>query len=221
MPGPEAPLPRPPRFEKSPAPEWGGAPRIEPVLGSAAAAPVAGNALPAGFDAEGFARNAKLQFVRLQAAHDAGDRETLRDVLTPEMLRGGHARPRQRCRAPGDRSREPSMPRCSKPGPKAIGTGRASASPARCARVPTPSRLPSTKSGTWPSPSTARRAGSSPAYSKSPEMNGPHAHCVRCSPLGHSVPFGQPGGRMNGPHAHSVRCPPRGRSAPFGRPSGR
>jgi predicted lipid-binding transport protein (Tim44 family) len=76
----------PAAFEKSPAPEWGGAPRIEPVLGSAAAASVAGNALPPGFDAEGFARNAKLQFVRLQAAHDAADRETLRDVLTPEML---------------------------------------------------------------------------------------------------------------------------------------
>ena len=76
----------PAAFDQSPTPEWGGAPRIEPVLGSAAAASVAGKALPPGFDAEGFARNAKLQFLRLQAAHDAGDRETLRDVLTPEML---------------------------------------------------------------------------------------------------------------------------------------
>jgi len=76
----------PATFEKSPAPEWGGAPRVEPVLGAAASVPAPGKALPPGFDAEGFVRHAKLQFVRLQAAHDAGDREALRDVLTPEML---------------------------------------------------------------------------------------------------------------------------------------
>ena len=84
--GAGSPGPAPAAFEKSPAPEWGGAPRIEPVLGTAASAPVAGKALPPGFDAEGFVRHAKLQFIRLQAAHDAGDREALRDVLTPEML---------------------------------------------------------------------------------------------------------------------------------------
>ena len=38
-----------------------------------------GKAVPPGFDAEGFARHAKLQFVRLQAAHDTGDREALGD----------------------------------------------------------------------------------------------------------------------------------------------
>jgi len=70
----------PATFEKSAPPEWGGAPRIEPVLGAG------GKALPAGFDAEGFVRQAKLQFVRLQAAHVSGDREAFRDVLTPEML---------------------------------------------------------------------------------------------------------------------------------------
>lgn len=42
---------------------------------------------PAGFDAEEFARHAKLNFVRLQAAHDARDLSTMRDFLTPEMLR--------------------------------------------------------------------------------------------------------------------------------------
>jgi predicted lipid-binding transport protein (Tim44 family) len=73
-------------FATSPAPEWGGAPRIEPVLGAAAVATVPEKLLPPGFDAEGFVKHAKLQFVRLQAAHDAGDREALRDVLTPEML---------------------------------------------------------------------------------------------------------------------------------------
>ena len=75
----------PAAFEKSAPPEWGGAPRIEPVLGSTAPAPVAVT-LPPGFDAEGFIRQAKLQFVRLQAAHASGDREAFRDVLTPEML---------------------------------------------------------------------------------------------------------------------------------------
>ena len=76
----------PATFEKSAPPELGGAPRVEPALSPAAAAPVTGNALPPGFDAEGFIRQAKLQFVRLQAAHVSGDREAFRDVLTPEML---------------------------------------------------------------------------------------------------------------------------------------
>jgi predicted lipid-binding transport protein (Tim44 family) len=40
---------------------------------------------PAGFDASEFARHAKLNFVRLQAAHDARDLTTMRDFLTPEM----------------------------------------------------------------------------------------------------------------------------------------
>jgi len=43
-------------------------------------------AFPPGFDAAGFARHAKEQFIRLQAAYDAGDRTTLADVMTPEML---------------------------------------------------------------------------------------------------------------------------------------
>ncbi len=42
--------------------------------------------LPAGFDAPGFVRQAKLQFGRLQAAYDTGDRNALADVMTPEML---------------------------------------------------------------------------------------------------------------------------------------
>lgn len=61
-----------------------------PVFGgSAAANSVAATTSrwPAGFDAEEFARHAKLNFVRLQAAHDARDLSTMRDFLTPEMLR--------------------------------------------------------------------------------------------------------------------------------------
>ena len=74
-----------PAFEKSSTPQWGGAQRIEPVLGSAGAAADAAISLPPGFDAAGFVKHAKQQFIALQAAHDAGDRAALQDVLTPEM----------------------------------------------------------------------------------------------------------------------------------------
>jgi len=68
-------------FEMPPAPQWGGAAKSEPVLAQAS-----GKSFPPGFDAEGFVRQAKLNFSRLQAAHDARDSAALRDVLTPEML---------------------------------------------------------------------------------------------------------------------------------------
>ncbi len=74
-----------PAFEKSPTPQWGGAQRIEPVLGAAGVAAGGSASFPPGFDAAGFVRHAKQQFIALQAAHDAGDRGALRDVLTPEM----------------------------------------------------------------------------------------------------------------------------------------
>jgi len=56
---------------------------------SAAPAAVVGNGqlnLPADFDADAFLRHAKLNFVRLQAAHDVGDVEDLRQFTTPEMF---------------------------------------------------------------------------------------------------------------------------------------
>jgi predicted lipid-binding transport protein (Tim44 family) len=81
--GSQGPAAAPATFEMPPAPAWGGAPRIEPVL--APAAPVTAKPLPAGFDADGFVRHAKLQFVRLQSAHDLRDRAALADVMTPEM----------------------------------------------------------------------------------------------------------------------------------------
>jgi predicted lipid-binding transport protein (Tim44 family) len=83
--GARGPGTAPSTFEKSASPEWGGAPRIEPALGPAVATPATEKTFPPGFDAEGFARHAKLQFVRLQAAHDTGDRDALSDLLTPEM----------------------------------------------------------------------------------------------------------------------------------------
>jgi predicted lipid-binding transport protein (Tim44 family) len=75
-----------PRFETPPAPQWGGGTRVEPVLGAAPAPPAATKPLPPEFDAHAFAAQAKLQFIRLQAAHDAGDRKLLADYTTPAML---------------------------------------------------------------------------------------------------------------------------------------
>lgn len=42
--------------------------------------------IPPGFDAAGFERNAKTQFLALQAANDARDLARLQEYLTPEML---------------------------------------------------------------------------------------------------------------------------------------
>ncbi|MDQ5916216.1 MAG: hypothetical protein QG584_2110 [Pseudomonadota bacterium] len=50
-----------------------------------AAAGTSGN-IPADFDAEGFARSAKVNFIRLQAANDAGNLDDIREFTTPEMF---------------------------------------------------------------------------------------------------------------------------------------
>jgi predicted lipid-binding transport protein (Tim44 family) len=42
--------------------------------------------IPANFDISGFVRNAKVQFIRLQAAFDAGNLNDLREFTTPEMF---------------------------------------------------------------------------------------------------------------------------------------
>jgi predicted lipid-binding transport protein (Tim44 family) len=42
--------------------------------------------VPAGFDTESFLRNAKVYFVRLQAAWDVGNIEDIREFTTPEMF---------------------------------------------------------------------------------------------------------------------------------------
>lgn len=52
---------------------------------SAATAAGSGN-IPADFDAEGFARTAKVNFIRLQTANDAGNLDDIRDFTTPEMF---------------------------------------------------------------------------------------------------------------------------------------
>ncbi|NLZ40962.1 MAG: Tim44 domain-containing protein [Comamonadaceae bacterium] len=66
-----------------------GAARVEPALTPAAApaaTPSGGVFVPAAFDHEGFARIAKMIFIRLQAAHDSGNLDDLRQFTTPEMF---------------------------------------------------------------------------------------------------------------------------------------
>ena len=46
----------------------------------------AANRIPADFDVAGFERNAKVNFIRLQAANDAGDLNDIRQFTTPEMF---------------------------------------------------------------------------------------------------------------------------------------
>ena len=55
-------------------------------IGSGIAAHNSAGRIPADFDTAGFERNAKLNFIRLQAAHDAGDLNDLRQFTTPEMF---------------------------------------------------------------------------------------------------------------------------------------
>jgi predicted lipid-binding transport protein (Tim44 family) len=42
--------------------------------------------VPAAFDSEGFARTAKMIFIRLQAANDTADLDDLRRFTTPELF---------------------------------------------------------------------------------------------------------------------------------------
>jgi predicted lipid-binding transport protein (Tim44 family) len=53
------------------------------LVGSVSAVPA--QAYPPGFDAEGFLRQAKVSYIRLQAANDAGDVRDIRDYTTPEL----------------------------------------------------------------------------------------------------------------------------------------
>ncbi len=66
------------------APAYGAAAAAAPV--AAAAATAGSGAIPADFDAEAFVRNAKVNFIRLQAANDARNLEDIREYTTPEMF---------------------------------------------------------------------------------------------------------------------------------------
>lgn len=57
------------------------------MIGSGIGANVpAARAIPADFDVPGFVRNAKVNYIRLQAANDAGNLDDLRDFTSPEMF---------------------------------------------------------------------------------------------------------------------------------------
>jgi predicted lipid-binding transport protein (Tim44 family) len=87
---------------KSPAPQQGmqyagaaaGRPAYAPPQAQPFDAPATGSTaattapahIPADFDVAGFLRQAKLNFVRLQAANDAGDVEDIRSFTTPEVF---------------------------------------------------------------------------------------------------------------------------------------
>lgn len=74
------------------APSYGGGmPRSDHAAvadhaASSDAAPVFNGRIPASFDVDGFTRQAKVQFIRLQAANDAGNLDDLRQFTTPEMF---------------------------------------------------------------------------------------------------------------------------------------
>lgn len=59
--------------------------RVAPEYGGSAAPAPAGR-IPADFDVEGFLRNAKINFLRLQAANDEGNLEDIREFTSPEMF---------------------------------------------------------------------------------------------------------------------------------------
>lgn len=56
------------------------------AFGGSTAAAAAPAALPADFDADGFVRLAKMIFIRMQAANDAGQVDDLRRFTTPELF---------------------------------------------------------------------------------------------------------------------------------------
>jgi predicted lipid-binding transport protein (Tim44 family) len=57
------------------------------VIGSGIGSGVAvASRIPADFDVSGFERNAKVNFIRLQAANDAGNLDDMREFTTPEMF---------------------------------------------------------------------------------------------------------------------------------------
>ena len=77
-----------PGYENQARPVWSDAPKVGPPVAPAAGAPgfgVARKPLPQGFDAAGFASEAKRQFIRLQGSYDTADRAALSAVMTSEM----------------------------------------------------------------------------------------------------------------------------------------
>jgi predicted lipid-binding transport protein (Tim44 family) len=69
----------------APPPEQPFAPASSHAAVDSGAAPVSRN-IPADFDQAGFLRIAKVNFIRLQAANDAGNLDDIREFTTPEMF---------------------------------------------------------------------------------------------------------------------------------------
>jgi predicted lipid-binding transport protein (Tim44 family) len=75
-------------YGATPVSEWSGAQKPEPVFTAEPAAPAFGitrKPLPQGFDAEGFAKEAKRQYIQIQRSYDNADRAALSSVMTSEM----------------------------------------------------------------------------------------------------------------------------------------
>jgi predicted lipid-binding transport protein (Tim44 family) len=67
---------------------FGGASAVTPAV-----PPAAARRYPPGFDADQFARHAKLNFTQLQAANDRHDLSAMRDFMTPQLYSEITARP--------------------------------------------------------------------------------------------------------------------------------
>jgi predicted lipid-binding transport protein (Tim44 family) len=74
----------------APAMQYAGMPQNTSATFDQTPAALSGNtatrAFPPGFDADAFAREAKLNFIRLQAAYDAGNLDDLRAFTSPEVF---------------------------------------------------------------------------------------------------------------------------------------
>ena len=74
----------------APAMQYAGMPNTAPAAfdqaPGGASATTSNNAFPPGFDAEAFAREAKLNFIRLQAAFDARNLDDIRSFTAPEIF---------------------------------------------------------------------------------------------------------------------------------------
>ena len=78
------------RNAPAPAMQYAGMPQNAPAAFDATPAAMGGShttpSFPPGFDANAFAREAKLNFIRLQAAFDAGNLDDLRAFTSPEVF---------------------------------------------------------------------------------------------------------------------------------------
>lgn len=84
-----ASAPEPMQYAGVGGPNFSPVPEPAPVSAAspaAAPAPQPLRQIPADFDVEGFVRVAKVNFLRLQAANDAGNLEDIREFVTPEMF---------------------------------------------------------------------------------------------------------------------------------------